>query len=254
MMSYSDHFNQEVQNSIGPYYVYAYVDPRNQEIFYIGKGTSNRAVQHLFDRSESEKVKRIEQLRSMGLKPRIDIISRNIENEETAYRIEEALISAIGKSKLTNKHSGFRHSTNGRIPLDDIISFITSNYKNMNFEHPCLLIRVNRLFDFGMAPEQIYEITRGVWRVGQSTRELAEYGCTVYEGVIREVFKIHQWHPAMTLEYVTRNPLNDGGNLEGRWEFEGEVASQDIRDLYINASVKDLFKQGNSNPIMKVGF
>ena len=36
----------EVGENIGPNYVYALVDPRNEEIFYIGKGTGERLLAH----------------------------------------------------------------------------------------------------------------------------------------------------------------------------------------------------------------
>ena len=38
-------FNQNVKEAIA-YYVYALVDPRDQKIFYIGKGKDNRVFQH----------------------------------------------------------------------------------------------------------------------------------------------------------------------------------------------------------------
>lgn len=122
------------------------------------------------------------------------------------------------------------------------------------FKHPSLLIRVNRLYKEGMSEEALYEITRGLWKVGFETREKARLAFTVYEGVIKEVYSINRWYPAMTIPYKTRNPLNDGGNLDGRWEFDGQIAPKEIRDCYIDLTVKSLFKRGNSNPILKVGF
>ena len=31
------------------YYVYVYLDPRDSEVFYVGKGTGNRAFAHLLE-------------------------------------------------------------------------------------------------------------------------------------------------------------------------------------------------------------
>ena len=38
-------FKQSVKDALA-YYVYALVDPRNNKIFYIGKGKGNRMFQH----------------------------------------------------------------------------------------------------------------------------------------------------------------------------------------------------------------
>jgi hypothetical protein len=68
----------------------------------------------------------------------------------------------------------------------------------------------------------------------------------VYQGVVREVYRIRAWHPAGTLQYQTRSDLRpeDAGR---RWEFEGEIAV-DVRDQYINRSVG----KGGQNPIRYV--
>ena len=44
------------------YYVYVYIDPRNYEEFYYGKGKGNRKEAHLKDGSDSEKAKRIKEI------------------------------------------------------------------------------------------------------------------------------------------------------------------------------------------------
>jgi len=41
------------------YYVYVYIDPRNNEEFYYGKGIGSRKDSHLRDTSEGAKAKRI---------------------------------------------------------------------------------------------------------------------------------------------------------------------------------------------------
>ena len=37
-----DHFSEKSLLSLGEYYVYGLIDPRDKKIFYIGKGTENR--------------------------------------------------------------------------------------------------------------------------------------------------------------------------------------------------------------------
>jgi hypothetical protein len=45
------------------YYVYVYIDPRNLEEFYYGKGKGSRKTAHIFDVSDSEKANASKKLR-----------------------------------------------------------------------------------------------------------------------------------------------------------------------------------------------
>ena len=40
-------------------YVYVYVDPSNDEIFYVGKGKGDRCFAHLSEKSDGDKIQRI---------------------------------------------------------------------------------------------------------------------------------------------------------------------------------------------------
>ena len=77
------------------YYVYAYVDPRDSGIFYVGKGCGARALAHLDETGESAKIRRIAELKAVGLHPRIDVLAHGISDEETALRIEAAVVCKI---------------------------------------------------------------------------------------------------------------------------------------------------------------
>jgi hypothetical protein len=53
------------------FYVYALRDPRNGEVFYVGKGQGERILQHVAEsgknpKSEKAKLKRISQIESAG--------------------------------------------------------------------------------------------------------------------------------------------------------------------------------------------
>ncbi len=87
------------------FYVYVYIDPRNYEEFYYGKGQRNRKNAHLKDKGDSEKVKRINEIRNSGLKPIIKVIARNLTERE-AFLIEKTLIWKLGRT-LTNVSSGY---------------------------------------------------------------------------------------------------------------------------------------------------
>jgi len=86
------------------FFVYVYVDPRNYEEFYYGKGKGARRVAHLSDETDSEKVARINAIRKEGL----DLVVRTIAAGLTEHEyllIETTLIWKLGKN-LTNIASG----------------------------------------------------------------------------------------------------------------------------------------------------
>ena len=86
------------------FYVYVYVDPRNYEEFYYGKGKGARRIAHLSDETDSEKVARINAIRKEGLDPIVRTIAAGLTEQE-ALLIETTLIWKLGKN-LTNLASG----------------------------------------------------------------------------------------------------------------------------------------------------
>ncbi|MCH7402872.1 GIY-YIG nuclease family protein [Belliella kenyensis] len=83
------------------YYVYVYIDPRNYEEFYYGKGKGNRKESHLKSDDDSDKTKIIAEIRKAGLEPIIKVIAKGLTEKE-ALLVEKTLIWKLGKS-LVNK-------------------------------------------------------------------------------------------------------------------------------------------------------
>ena len=125
-------------------YVYAYVDPRTSDIFYVGKGCRGRALAHLDETRECEKTLRIAELRQAGLDPQIDILAHGMEHEEIALRVEGAGIDVLRPGRrLTNKVRGFRCLEFGRAPLSELEILYAA--RQVAVSEPVLLIRINRL-------------------------------------------------------------------------------------------------------------
>ena len=112
-------------------------------------------------------------------------------------------------------------------------------------DEPVMLIRIPRLYDSSMSDDELYDATRGHWRLSER-REQAELAMAVALGVVREVYLIDSWHRAGTTPSATSI---HGKAPPDRWEFVGHVAPTAIRSKYVNQSVKDYFAQGNQNPI-----
>jgi hypothetical protein len=86
------------------YYVYVYIDPRNYEEFYYGKGCGSRKNIHLKDASKSRKARRIAAIRSAGCEPIIRVIARDLTADQ-ALLIEATLLWKLGKF-TTNEVAG----------------------------------------------------------------------------------------------------------------------------------------------------
>jgi hypothetical protein len=101
------------------FYIYAYIDPRTDLPFYIGKGKDTRKFDHLNEASSKkenkEKFKIIQELGSLNLSPVITELESSIENELMAYNREDYYILKYGRKGiepngiLTNKTIGGKH-------------------------------------------------------------------------------------------------------------------------------------------------
>lgn len=99
------------------FYVYIYIDPRNESPFYVGKGSGDRYLQHLKTAKSNSywkdpnkiKINKIRKILSVGLEPTIDIITCN--SEEDSFLLEKSIIEKYGRidnntGVLTNLSDG----------------------------------------------------------------------------------------------------------------------------------------------------
>lgn len=236
----------EVAEKLG-HYVYAYIDPRNEEIFYVGKGCRTRALAHLSLQRRSLKLDLIGEIRRSGLEPRIDILAHGLPDEKTALWVEAAVIDALWTTdRLTNRVRGHHSRDWGRVELSELAFLYGA--KPVRVAEPSILIRINRLYRPGMTAEALYEATRGVWKVG-ARRNQARFALSVFEGVVRQVYSIESWQAAGTAAYNTREL--DRKILKGRWEFSG-VVDNELSRIYHGRSVRGQLSDYAQNPITYV--
>jgi hypothetical protein len=223
-------------------YVYIYSDPRDGKPFYVGKGIGNRVFSHLDEVSEAKKVEKIRQIRLVGLEPMIEIVRYGLTDDE-ATLLEASIIDLFGLKSLTNQVRGQHSRSFGRVKISDLLLMFTAQPAKVT--HRALLITINRLYRTDMSAQELFEATRGIWKVGER-RENAELALAVYQGIVREVYRIKSWHRAGTLNYETRKDISSRVH-EPRWEFDGEIA-KDVREQYIGK----LIGKSGQNPVKYV--
>lgn len=234
-------FPPSVIEEIG-YYVYFLIDPEAHQVFYIGKGVGNRVFAHanaaITHATPSEKLDRIRAIHAKGQVVEY-VIHRHGLTEKEAFEVEAVLIDYIGIDTLTNQVQGFNSDDRGRMNVIDIIAKYAA--PEVTISEPVLLITINRLYRKGMSADELYEITRGNWVVGER-RENARYALAVYNGIIREVYTIERWYPA-----INRNPTQ---KTSKRWRFDGKIAPE--LQQYVGGSIVRYSALGAQNPIRYV--
>lgn len=229
------------------YYVYLYIDPRNNQPFYVGKGMGNRALAHLGDKSETDKAARIKELGKLGLEPAIEILKYGLSDRE-ALLIESAAIELLGIDQLTNKVKGHHAAENGRGLLNEIVQELDA--EDIQITHPVILINISRLYRYGMSTMELYDATRGVWKVGER-RKGAKFALAVYAGIVRAVYSIAAWVEAGSTMTV-RNYSEKRYDFTERFEFVGKLAPQSMQKQYVGKSVRSQLAPGAQNPIKYV--
>lgn len=234
-------FSQSVIDKIRSY-VYLLKDPRNGQIFYIGKGTGNRIFTHINEAihnpMETDKLKRIRRIRKSGREVQYEILRHGLEEEE-ALEVEAAIIDYISPSKLTNENIGSDSTKRGRMTIPEIIA--AYDPQPIIIQEPALLITPRKLYKRNISAKQLYEITRGNWVIGKN-RDKVKYAFALKSGVVLQVYRIDKWNPvkARSLEQKRQN----------RWRFNGEKAIN--MEHYIGKSVLSYFARGSRNPIKYV--
>ena len=118
------------------YYIYAYLDPKTDEIKYIGKGKNNRMNTH-WVRKEYHWNKMFKDFLINLESPKIIKLAENLSNSE-AYIEEYNLIKKYGRIEfdkngtLFNRSIGFEHMN---IPADMTLVEYLDNRPHFNFKH-----------------------------------------------------------------------------------------------------------------------
>ncbi len=241
-MSIINAFNQQTIESLA-YYVYALIDPRDNRIFYIGKGKGNRIFQHAKDaldcNDQSLKLDIIRSILREGKQVGLYILRHNL-TEDTAYVVESVLIDLLTYRKfnktniLANIVAGHHQWDEGIKDVDEIDSIYNCMKIEVKQRDTLLLVSLNKSFDQAKADGvyrriDIYEATRKYWKIGKNAPQEIKYVLGVYKGVVRSVIGITSWEWTDVAE--------DGTKFKSdRCIFEGKLLND---STYLNKDVSD---------------
>ena len=182
-------------------YVYVLVDPRNNCIFYVGKGSGNRVYQHvqaaLVEDSPSLKLSTIREIKELGLDVKYYIIRHNLTEQE-AYLVESSIIDlltypAFNKENiLTNLVSG-HHQWNEGIKTDEEINILYDSPKIKPIPGDrLLLVSLNKSYQQSKATgvyrrANDYESVRKYWKLSRDKANKVRYILGIYIRIVIDV-------------------------------------------------------------------
>ena len=199
---YVTQFSELALQQLQGFYVYALIDPRNDQIFYIGKGTGNRVFAHEAEsgkspRSEKAKLQRIQEIESTGHDVKRLTLNWGLTEEE-AFAAEATLINLmnyISPEALTNAVAG--HHVHESLTVEDFeLRYGAEHLKPEDIRHNILCIKINRRYHRDITPKELYDAVRGIWQASMNTirQKHIEYVFGVYNQLIVAVYKPDEWH------------------------------------------------------------
>ena len=251
-------FAPGVPEQIG-FFVYLLIDPRDGDVFYVGKGTGNRCFAHLAEARNTladsigdyAKLSRIRSIESNGATVKIDLLRHGLTEQE-AFLVESSAIDLLGRPNLENRVVGHEAAEHGRMSVADLNALYGAEPVTIDPRHRVVLIRINRLFERGMSDDALYEATRKWWKVSPRKRQVGsawapEWAMAVFGGVVRAVHRIDGWE-ASAEEERSQDP-----NVAGRWGFRGQ-RDQQMEATYLHRDVSSYLRaketgRASQNPI-----
>lgn len=243
------------------YYVYGLVDPRNNKNFYIGKGTGNRVFQHEAEsdknpESEKAKLQIIKSIEESKKEVKHILINWGLTEKE-AFAAEASLINLmnyISIDTLTNIVAGY-HS-NGCLSAEEVErEYGAELLIPEDIRHRILVIKVNKLYDRHMNPQDMYDVVRGIWRADINRAKQVEYVFGVYNNLIVCCYKPDRWYKVFECSSEKLPKHLEGADLSGRENrilFESDTIDKLDQNqiFYLHKSIENLrYIQKSQNPI-----
>ena len=198
-------------------YVYALRDPRDNEIFYIGKAGgressgNTRVLDHYNEANDcarnssppkSKHVARILEILKAGQSFDWFVIRRGLRDEEEALNVEAAIIDLLRFSSpgsLLNEQSGHGRDKKGLLRQEEVY-LLAAKYIDLVNVPPSLIGSPIFLFNIEKGLKELgdpFEATRKAWILGQKFVNVAagsQIAVGHVKGISRGAWKIDSWH------------------------------------------------------------
>ncbi len=114
--------------------------------------------------------------------------------------------------------------------------------ENGFFHHRLILIKISwSILERG----NLYDAVRASWKINLKRAHNANYIAAVENGIIKEIYLIHEWYPAKKEIF---HWLKE--DIPGRFGFTGTLAPEEVRSLYIEKQIPSEYrKKGAGNPV-----
>jgi hypothetical protein len=192
-------FSQAAVEALG-WYVYLLGDPRTGTVFYVGKGSGNRAYQHggeARDRADhphlqKAKHERILDIEADGHAVTVQILRHALPDEATAYLVESAAIDLIGRlhpGSLLNLVAGHHSGNYGLADATEVeIRYAAQPMPNPGL--PIVLTSLDQTWKPGMTTPDLIEYTARWWRLDARRKPRPQYVLGVHRQIVGAAYKI----------------------------------------------------------------
>lgn len=170
-----------------------------------------------------------------------DYLRKQYTEEEINIALKDYEVKIVKNSWELNNSREFNAPT---VKIDPVKSKEVSFSEDANFPlTPNYIIIKTSYARVNACGGNLYDATRHCWRVKFDTVNKYPYVLAVIEGVVKEAYKVKRWQKA--------EKWDNDGNVDGRLEFVGEIAEEEIRKSFIGKTIPAKYrKPGMASPVI----
>jgi len=255
---------QEIFDALG-YYVYALVNPRDKQIFYVGKGKNDRVLQHAQgiidtkkDEEDTEKIALIKEILTEGKKVEYYILRHGL-TEDMAFTVESTVIDLLTYQDfktqdighLSNIQSGYAQSSFGIKTLDEIKEYYGAEEYDLEpkvkegINFIAIKLNSNRLHN--EYEGNLFKQTSFCWRVSLDRANKCHYVLALVNGIVRAIFPCHNaWRHTIEDEIDPKYPQDRNRHCFGRIEPQDPQELEELKKELVGKRIKGLHNAQNA--------